>query len=251
VIDLTGRVALITGASRGIGAATAQLFARSGADVAIHHRASPAAAERVAAAVRDAGRHAWVLQADLLDPAAAEALAADVRAHCRRLDILVNNAGIWTQGKLESMPLEVWQETMRINLDAAFVLTRAVLPLLRRSHAAAIVNVVSTAAQRGEAEHSHYAASKGALVSWTKSLAVELAPHVRVNAVAPGWVETDMVLRELEHPERRRAIEGSIPRGRIASPEEIAGPIAFLASDLAAHVTGEVLNVNGGSVLCG
>jgi 3-oxoacyl-[acyl-carrier protein] reductase len=251
VIDLTGRVALVTGASRGIGAATARLFARSGAEVAIHHRTSPAAAERVAADVRAAGRQAWVLQADLLDPAAAESLAAAVREQCRRLDILVNNAGIWTQGKLESMPLEVWQETMRINLDAAFVLTRAVLPLLRRSHAAAIVNVVSTAAQRGEAEHSHYAASKGALVSWTKSLAVELAPHVRVNAVAPGWVETDMVLHELQDSERRRAIEGSIPRGRIASPEEIAGPIAFLASDLAAHVTGEILNVNGGSVLCG
>jgi len=251
VIDFTGRIALVTGASRGIGAATARVLARSGADVVLHHRASAAAAALVASEIRALGRRAWILQADLIDPVATESLALAVRNECKRLDILVNNAGIWTQGRLESMPLEMWQETMRINLDAVYVLTRALLPLLRRSHSAAIVNVASTAAQRGEAEHSHYAASKGALVSWTKSLAVELAPHVRVNAVAPGWVETDMVLHAIEDPARRREIEGSIPRGRIATPEEIAGPIAFLASDLAIHVTGEVLNVNGGSVLCG
>jgi 3-oxoacyl-[acyl-carrier protein] reductase len=251
MIDLSGRIALVTGASRGIGAATARLLARSGADVVVHHRASPGPAASVAEVVRREGRQAWVVQADFLDLAAAESVAKAVGDECGRLDVLVNNAGIWTHGRVESVSLEVWLETIRINLDAVFVLTRAALPLLMRSRAATIVNVVSTAAQRGEAEHSHYAASKGALISWTKSLAVELAPRVRVNAVAPGWVDTEMVAGELERPERRREIEASIPRGRLATPEEIAGPIVFLASDLAANVTGEVLNVNGGSVLCG
>jgi 3-oxoacyl-[acyl-carrier protein] reductase len=251
VIDLSGRIAVVTGGSRGIGAATARLLARAGADVALHHRASPHEAEQVAAGIRAAGRRAWVLAADLADLDAVDRLARAVRVECGALDILVHNAGIWTPGRLESLPLDAWQLTMRVNLDAVFVLTRELLPLLRRSPAAAIVTVVSTAAQRGEAEHSHYAASKGALVSWTKSLAVELAPRIRVNAVAPGWVETGMVGPELDRPDRRREIEAAIPRGRVATPEDVAGPIVFLASDLAAHVTGEVLNVNGGAVLCG
>jgi 3-oxoacyl-[acyl-carrier protein] reductase len=251
MIDLTDRIALVTGASRGVGAATARLYARAGADVIVHHRDSLTAAKAVAADVESAGRRAWIVQADLQDLAAAESLAEAVRTTVGKLDILVHNAGIWTHGRAESMPLEVWHETMRLNLDAVFVLTRGLLPLLRRSASAAIVNVASTAAQRGEAEHSHYAASKGALVSWTKSLAVELAPEIRVNAVAPGWIDTDMVRSETEDPAARRAIEATIPRRRMATAEEIAGPILFLASDLAAHVTGEVLNVNGGAVLCG
>jgi len=140
---------------------------------------------------------------------------------------------------------------MRVNLDAVYRITRAALPLLRQSEHAVIVNVVSTAAQRGEAHHAHYAASKGAIVSWTKSLAVELAPEIRVNAVAPGWVETDMVVEELREPKRREEILAGIPRHRVAAPQDVAGAIVFLASDLAAHITGAVLNVNGGSVLCG
>jgi 3-oxoacyl-[acyl-carrier protein] reductase len=251
MIDLTGRIALVTGASRGVGAATARGLGRAGADVVVHHRASPEAATAVAGDVRRAGRRAWVVQADLADLAAAATLARVVGDACGRLDILVNNAGIWTAGRLESMTFAVWQETMRINLDAVFLLTQALLPLLRRSRSAAIINVASTAAQRGEAEHSHYAASKGALTSWTKSLALELAPEVRVNAVAPGWIDTDMVRGALAPPDRRREIEALIPRGRVATPDEIAGPILFLASDLAAHVTGEILNVNGGALLCG
>jgi 3-oxoacyl-[acyl-carrier protein] reductase len=251
VIDLAGRIALVTGGSRGIGAATVKRLAAAGADVAVHHRGSRPEAERVAATVRAAGRRAWVLQADLEDLNAAVAVGAMVREACGRLDILVLNAGIWTHAPLQTTSLEVWHATMRVNLDSVFVLTRELLPLLLQSPAAAIVVVTSTAAQRGEAEHSHYAASKGALVSWTKSLAVELAPRVRVNAVAPGWVDTDAVRSVLDDPERRRALETSIPRGRVAMPDEVAGPIVFLASDLAAHVTGEILNVNGGAVLCG
>ena len=251
MIDLTDRIVLVTGASRGVGAATARLCARAGADVIIHHRDSLPAARQVAGDVEGAGRRAWIVQANLLDLEATQSLAEAVRTTVGKLDILVHNAGIWTHGRLDSMSLEVWRDTMRLNLDAVFVLTQGLLSLLRQSPAAAIVNVASTAAQRGEAEHSHYAASKGALISWTKSLAVELAPQIRVNAVAPGWIDTDMVRSEIDSDEQRRAVEATIPRRRIATAAEIAGPIVFLASDLAAHITGEVLNVNGGSVLCG
>jgi 3-oxoacyl-[acyl-carrier protein] reductase len=251
VIDLTGRVALVTGGSRGIGAATAITLATAGADVAVHWSAAEAGAEKVASAVRHAGRKAWPLRADLGHPEGAHALAAALQEVTDRLDILVHNAGIWTHGPIETMALETWRATMQLNLDAAFVLTQDLLPLLRRSSSAAIVFVTSTAAQRGEAQHSHYAASKAALQGFTKSLAVELAPQVRVNAVAPGWVDTDAVRRVLDDPRQRREIEAAIPRQRVASPEEIAGPIVFLASDLARHVTGEILNVNGGAVLCG
>jgi 3-oxoacyl-[acyl-carrier protein] reductase len=251
MIDLQGRAALVTGASRGIGAATARLLAAAGADVAVHYHDARAAAEVVAADVRSRGVRTAILQADLSDPRAAETIPRSAFDALGRLDILVHNAGIWTPGRAESMSLETWSETMRLNFDAVFIITREALPFLRHSPHAAIVTVVSTAAQRGEAEHSHYAASKGALVSWTKSLAVELAPGIRVNAVAPGWVDTDMVLPELRDPERRAEIERGIPSGRLATPEEIAAPIVFLASDLASHITGEILNVNGGSVLCG
>ena len=251
MIDLKGRVALVTGASRGIGAATARFMAAAGADVAVHYHAARDAAEAVVTDVRSRGVRAISLRSDFSDPHAAELLPRSAFEALGRLDILVHNAGIWTPGQAESMSLETWRETMRLNLDAVFIVTRAALPYLRRSPHAVIVTVVSTAAQRGEAEHSHYAASKGALVSWTKSLAVELAPQIRVNAVAPGWVDTDMVLPELRDPARRAEIERGIPIGRMAAPEEIAAPIVFLASDLASHITGEILNVNGGSVLCG
>jgi 3-oxoacyl-[acyl-carrier protein] reductase len=249
LIDLAQRVALVTGASRGIGAATARLLARAGADVVVHHRDSRAAAERVAAAVEAQGRRAWITAVDVADPDAGARLAAAVASGPGQLDILVHNAGIWTDGPLATLALEVWRDTMRANLDAVFVITQALLPFLRASRSAAIVHVTSTAAQRGEAQHAHYAASKGAVQSWTKSLAVELAPQIRVNAVAPGWVDTDMVRDALS--ETSPEIEAGIPRGRVATPEDIAGPIVFLASDLAAHITGEIVNVNGGAVLCG
>ena len=251
MIDLENRIAVVTGASRGLGAATARALARAGADVIVHHRASADAAALVVADIEATGRRAWTAAADLAPDGGAAHLARTVTQITDRVDILVHNAGIWTDGPIESMTMATWRDTMRLNVDAVFALTQALLPWLRRSPHAAIVLVTSTAAQRGEAGHSHYAASKGALVSWTKSLAVELAPHIRVNAVAPGWVETDMVRVELEVPGRRAEIERTIPRGRVPTADEVAGPIVFLASDLAVHVTGEILNVNGGAVLCG
>ena len=250
MIDLHGRAALVTGGSRGIGAATCALLARAGCDVAVHYAQRESEARAVKHVVEAAGRNACLVQADLRDAQAASALPVRAAAGLGRLDILVNNAGVWLHHPIDSMGLDAWRTTMAINLDAVYLVTRASLPFLRAGRGA-IVNVVSTAAQRGESEHSDYAASKAAVVGWTKSLAVELAPAIRVNCVAPGWVDTEMVAEDLSDPARRAAIEREIPRGRVASADDIAAPIVFLASDLAAHITGEVLNVNGGSVRCG
>jgi 3-oxoacyl-[acyl-carrier protein] reductase len=149
------------------------------------------------------------------------------------------------------MSEKVWEETMGINLSSVFYTCNAVIPCMKAKKRGSIINVSSTAAVRGEAFHSHYAASKGAIISLSKSLAVELAPfNIRVNSVAPGWVDTDMCTEVFSDPGFRKRVQDSIPLKRIPPPEDIAGAILFLASDLARHITGEVLNVNGGSVLC-
>ena len=175
----------------------------------------------------------------------------DVVAAWGRLDILVNNAGIWEEDVAGRGDLAVWDRTYAVNVRGAFLVTDAAVPHLER-HGGSIVFVSSTAGQRGEARHSAYAASKGALISYTKSLAAELGPRgIRVNAVAPGWVDTDMSAASLDNPIARAEIEKSIPLGRVASAADVAGPILFLVSDLARHIQGEVVNVNGGSVLVG
>jgi len=250
MIDLSGQTALITGGSRGIGRAAALLLARSGADVAITYHTRARDAEATAAEIRSLGRRPFVVGGDLSDPDVAQRLASGLEREFGGLDIFVANAGIWPaeEVRLGDMPVKRWRATVQANLDSVFVSTRAVLPLLRPGGRVVIVS--STAGQRGEAFHSDYAATKGALISLTKSLAIEYAATLVVNCVAPGWVDTEMSAPAFT-PENREAIRGSIPIGRIASAEDIAGPILFLCSDLARHVTGEVLNVNGGSVLCG
>lgn len=250
MIDLSGLSALITGGSRGIGRAAALLLARSGADVAITYHTRARDADATAAEIRALGRRAFVVGGDLADPEVAQRLASGVEREFGGLDIFVANAGVWPaeEVRLADMPVKRWRATVQSNLDSVFVSTRAVLPLLRPGGRVVIVS--STAGQRGEAFHSDYAATKGALISLTKSLAIEYAPTLMVNCVAPGWVDTEMSAPAFT-PENRERIRESIPIGRIASAEDIAGPILFLCSDLARHVTGEVLNVNGGSVLCG
>ncbi len=251
MIRLEGRKALITGGSRGIGRATAVLFARAGGDVAINYRTQEKAAEEVREEIEKLGRECLVFRADVALKKDVEAMVNGTMARWGRIDTLVNNAGVWTYGQMGEMSEDIWAETMRTNLDSVFYFTNAVVPIMKKNKQGWIINVASTAAVRGEAFHSHYAASKGALVSLTKSLAVELAPYnIRVNCVAPGWVETDMCAEVFSDPEFRRQVQESIPLKRIPHPEDIAGPILFLASDLARHITGEVLNVNGGSVLC-
>jgi 3-oxoacyl-[acyl-carrier protein] reductase len=251
-LDLGGRVALVTGGSRGIGRACCVMLARAGARVAVNYRCNEAAAGEVAETIRAARGTARTLRADVADPGEAGRLVQDAARLWGRLDIVVNNAAVWTDGPIASLSDEVLAETIGINLLGAFHVTRAAVEHLKRSPSGGrLIFIASTAGQRGEAGHSHYAASKGALISLTKSLAPELAPErILVNCVAPGWVDTDMNDRPFGNGGRGR-IEAGIPLGRVGTPEEIAGAVVFLASDLATFITGEILNVNGGAVLCG
>ena len=250
-LDLAPRAALITGGSRGIGRAAAALLARAGARVAVTYRSDEAAANALVREIRAAGGEAMALAADVARPDHARQAVRDVLAAWQRLDILVNNAGVWEEDEAGHGDLETWDRAFAVNARGAFLVTDAAVPHLAKERGS-IVFVASTAAQRGEARHSAYAASKGALISYTKSLAAELGPRgIRVNCVAPGWVETDMTAAALADKAARHTIEQGIPLGRVASPEDVAGPILFLVSDLARHVQGEILNVNGGSVLVG
>jgi len=250
MISLTGKSILVTGGSRGIGRATALLCARAGADVGITYHTRAADAEAVAKEVRGMGRRAFVSGGDLAEARVVDRVFRECKAAFGGLDGFVANAGVWPSDevRLAELSLERWRSTMAQNLDAVFLSTRAALGLIRPG--GRIVLVSSTAAQRGEAWHADYAATKGALVSMTKSLAIECAPRVTVNCLAPGWVDTEMSTVPYAGGGRER-IAQSIPLQRIPPAEDIAGPILFLLSDLARHITGEVLNVNGGSVLCG
>ena len=256
MFSFSDQVVLITGASRGIGAAAAIQFARAGAaGIALNYRNDLENAKKVADEINRAGAQSLLLKADVSKAAEATELVERTIEHFGRLDVLVANAGIWPP---EDRPVSElsdlqWEKTLRTNVDGVFFVCRRAARLFIESRRGNIVTISSTAAQRGEAFHSDYAASKGAVVSFTKSLASELgAFNVRVNCVAPGWVDTEMS-ESAVRPDGAgfKKILDSIPLGRVASANDVAGPILFLASDLARHVTGEVLNVNGGSVLCG
>ena len=241
MIDLAGKRAFVTGGGRGIGQATAVFLARAGAKVAIGYRSrKPAPAPHVTAAVRG----------DLGTVAGAGKAVAEALRALGGLDILVINHGVWPADDVPVAKLtdEQWESTRRANLDAVIYVCRAAIP--RITAGGTIVMVGSTAGQRGEAFHTDYAATKGAVISITKSLAVELAPRITVNCVAPGWVDTEMSAKPYAG-DGRAAIEKTIPLRRVASADDVAGPIVFLCSSLARHITGEILNVNGGSVLCG
>ncbi len=251
MISLREKRALVTGGSRGIGAATALMLADCGADVGIGYRSRQAEAGDVVQKLAERGVRAFAHAADLSTLAGTTSLFDRAMREFNGLDIFVGNAGIWPPDDvvLADMTEEQWRRTMTENVDAMFYTTRAAARLLERG--GRIVLVASTAGQRGEAYHADYAASKGAMISFVKSMAVELAPReITVNAVAPGWVDTDMVAQALDAGGREK-IAAAIPIGRVATARDIAGPITFLCSELARHVTGEILNVNGGSVLCG
>jgi 3-oxoacyl-[acyl-carrier protein] reductase len=251
MIDLSDRRVLITGGSRGIGAACARSFAHAGALVMVHYRSNEAAAARVLGELQEiSDRPHLEARADLSEPDEAGPLFERIRAEWGGLDCLVNNAGIWVHNPIDLLDDDRLEETWRVNLRAPFLCAREAVPLLRAADDGNIVNISSTAGQRGEAFYSPYAASKGAIIAATKSWSTELAPEVRVNAVAPGWVDTDMCIEPFADGGRER-IEAGIPLGRVADVEDIAGPVLFLASPLARHITGEILNVNGGSVLAG
>jgi len=255
VIDLTGRRAFVTGGGRGIGRATAVLLARAGAHVAIGFRTRRLEADETARAIADGanGGRAVVVGGDLGDPGVAQRTVEDAALALGGLDLLIVNHGVWPPDDvpLTQLPDTQWEGTLRANLDSVFFVCRAAVPHL--PDGGRVVLVSSTAGQRGEAFHADYAATKGAVIALTKSLAVELAPRITVNCVAPGWVDTEMSRLPYARDDGagRRAIESTIPLGRVATPADVAGPIVFLCSALARHITGEILNVNGGSVLCG
>jgi 3-oxoacyl-[acyl-carrier protein] reductase len=251
LIDLDGRVAIVTGGSRGVGRATARLLARAGARVAIAYRSRDDEADETVREVQAAGGSAWARKGDLTDPAEVAALFEDVEARFGGLHIVVVNHGVWPpEGvALADMTTDQWRSTLAVNLDSALLVAREASR--RLADHGRLVFVGSTAGQRGEAMHADYAASKGALTSLVKGLCVELAPRdITVNCVAPGWIDTEMAAPALVGDARRR-IEASIPIGRVASADDVAGPIVFLCSELGRHVTGETLNVNGGAVLVG
>lgn len=250
-IDLNGKRALVTGGSRGVGGATSRLLAEAGADVGISYRSRTEAAEAMVAELREQGVRSWAHAGDLADPESVEELFQKAEAEFGGLDILVANAGIWPveDVPIAEMSTAQWRRTLGVNLDGVFYSVRAAARVL--ADGGRIVIVGSTAGQRGEANHGDYAASKGALGSLVKGVAVELAPRgITVNCVAPGWIDTEMA--EAPYADGgRQAIEATIPLGRVASAEDVAGPVVFLCSGLARHITGEIMNVNGGAVLCG
>jgi 3-oxoacyl-[acyl-carrier protein] reductase len=249
-IRLEGKVALVTGGSRGIGRATVLELARAGAHVAINYLSDERGAQEAAREAEMSGAEALIVQGDVQGPEAAHAIVETCAERWGRLDVLVCNAGLWLGAAVEEMTEELWTKVLDTNLKGTWTIARAAVPLMKKQRSGSIVIVSSTAGQRGEAFYSNYAASKGGQIAFTKALAVELAPHgIRVNAVAPGWVDTEMSAQVLGEAQTRLEIEAEIPLGRVASPADIARPIVFLASDWARHITGEVLSINGGSVL--
>jgi len=251
LIDLSGKCALVTGGSRGIGAAVCRQLASVGANIMIGYRTRKTDADKVVELCGSFGVRAASFAADISTDSGANALIEATVAELGGLDLFVGNAGIWppVDVAMSEMSNDQWHRTIRENVDSIFFTTRAAVRVMRDG--GSIVLISSTAGQRGESFHSDYAASKGAVISLTKSLAVELGSRdINVNSVAPGWVDTEMVSDAVADAGRER-IEISIPIGRIASTDDIAGPVVFLCSPMARHVTGEILNVNGGSVLCG
>lgn len=251
-LELKGRVAIVTGGSRGIGRAIVVLLADLGAQVVVNFRGqSDAAAETVRVAL-EKGVEALAFKADVSTVEGAQDLIDFTVGRFQRIDFLVCNAGIWEGAAADEMTEADWDRTIDINLKGTWTVCRAAIPVMKAQRSGKIVIVSSTAGQRGEAGYSAYAASKGGQIAFTKSLAEELGGWgINVNAVAPGWVDTDMTRDVLGDKARRQKIAQEIPVGKVGTPADIAAPVAFLCSAGANHITGEVLNVNGGSVLCG
>jgi 3-oxoacyl-[acyl-carrier protein] reductase len=252
MIDLSGEVAIVTGGSRGIGRSVVKHLAKAGAKVVFSYASDLPAARSVVAEVEADGGTAIMVPADVSRRAEAESVVEEAHARFGKIDILVNNAGIWNARDIpiEEMTDEEWDQMMAVNLKGMFVTIRAAVPFMKERRSGRLINVSSTAGQRGEAFHAHYAASKSAVLGLTKSLAAELAPSgILVNAVAPGWVDTDMSAGPLRGPDRAR-IDQTIVLRRPGTADEIAGAVLFLASPFSNYMTGATLSVNGGSVLC-
>jgi 3-oxoacyl-[acyl-carrier protein] reductase len=251
-LSLASKVALITGGSRGIGAAAVRMFVAAGAKVVFNYQTAKAQAD---ALVQECGpENCRASQCDLSTSQAAHELVDFAVACFGQLDILVANHGIWPpqDAPIDRMSDEQWRRTIAVNLDSVFALVKYSVAQMKSRGSGHIVLVGSTAGQRGEAFHCDYAASKGALMSMVKGLSTELArDRIYVNCVAPGWVDTDMSAAALNDPSTSEKVLRGIPLGRVGTPEEIAAPILFLCTPQAGFITGEVFNVNGGAVLVG
>jgi 3-oxoacyl-[acyl-carrier protein] reductase len=248
MIDLQGTVALVTGGSRGIGWAISERLAQAGADVAIVYRTDAEAADEAVRTLREEGVEAEAFRCDVADEAAVAATVAAVVERFGRVDALVNNAGVWRRAPLFELTGDELDGMFRTNLTGAiFMIRECARDMLARGRGR-VVNIASTAGIRGEAEHAHYAASKGALFALTRSLVGELSPRgVTVNLVSPGWVVTEMTESVLT-PEKLREIVKTIPTGRLSHPGDVANAVAFLVSPLADQITGANIDVNGGAV---
>jgi 3-oxoacyl-[acyl-carrier protein] reductase len=254
MISLAGKAALITGGSRGIGAAAVKLFAQAGADVVFSYNKAKDAAAQIETEARKHGTRVEAFKTDVSKHADNKRLVDQTIARLGRIDVLVANAGVWNVEDLpiEKMSEKQWDDMVRINLKSVYSVIHFSVPQMIKQKSGKIIPISSTAGQRGESFHTHYGASKGGIISLTKGLATELAGQgILVNSVAPGWVATDMSNPVLDTKAGQKMAAAAIPLGRAATAEEVAGPILFLASDLANFMTGEIINVNGGSVLCG
>ncbi|HED07240.1 MAG TPA: SDR family oxidoreductase [Ignavibacteria bacterium] len=251
MFNFKNKTVLITGGSKGIGAACVELFYKYGAETVFTYNSD----ERSAQKLFDKLGKPKKVKFYHLDFSNTNELKNNINKilkEIRGVNILVNNAGVWEKGKIEEMNLDEWRKTIDINLTSAFLITQAIIPFMKKKKYGKIINISSTAGQRGEKYYSHYASSKGGIISFTKSLAAELGKDkINVNAVAPGWVDTAMTKEIFLNKEMRKKIKEDSLLKRIAKPIDVAYPVVFLASDFAQHITGEVLSVNGGSILCG
>ena len=251
MINFENKNVLVTGGSRGIGKACVELFLKANANVAFTFQRAKEEAEKITSVNKSSSMLKYY-NMDLSNAEEIEKVIGSILKDFGNIDVVVNNAGIWKEAAIDRMTLEQWNETININLTSTYLITKLLVPAMKKNKFGRIINIASTAGQRGEAFHSHYAASKGGMISLTKSLASELGIYnITVNCVAPGWVITHMTTDSLADTGTNRKVLDDIPLNKIAQPEEIAGPVLFLASNLASHITGEILNVNGGSVLCG
>lgn len=246
-----GKTAIVTGASRGVGRATALRLAEAGANVVVNYLSREDAANEVVDICKRLDVGAIAVQGDVSNWLEARNIAEKALEEFGQIDLLVLNAGIWEGSPIEEMSEDTWNKVLNTNLKSAWAMTKACVPAMKKQDNGAIVLVSSTAGQRGEANYSNYAASKGGQISFTKALASELCPKIRVNAVAPGWIETAMVRPVFEDEDYKKSVIDGIPLKRMALTDDVALSICFLLSDWSQHITGEIININGGAVLCG
>lgn len=247
-MNLTGKVALVTGASRGIGQATAIDLAKAGADVVVNFIGNEAVAQETVEKIEALGRKAIKIKADVGNAEEVQAMVDEAVAVFGHIDILVNNAGITRDGLLIRMKDSDWDDVLNINLKGVYLVTKAVAKLMVKQRAGRIINMTSVSGVTGNVGQANYAAAKAGVIGFTKTCAKELAARgITVNAIAPGFIETAMT--DVLPEKIKEGIAGTIPFGRMGQPEEIANVVTFLASDFASYITGQVLNVDGGMVM--